>query len=106
MLPNMERLSAPATGASRKSFIAITIALFVSVTLNVLLANKVRRLSQGQSASVADQMLRVGTTVPLITAKRLGGGNETISYSGSDRPTVLYVFTPQCIWCQRKRGGL
>lgn len=80
--------------------------LVISVTLNVLLARKVRQFTSVQSAALAERLLKVGTPVPPITAKRLGGGSETISYSASDRPTVLYVFTPQCIWCQRNLENL
>jgi hypothetical protein len=44
---------------------------------------------------------KVGTTVVPITAKRVGGQDELISYQGVNLPTVLYVFTPPCVWCAR-----
>jgi peroxiredoxin len=50
--------------------------------------------------------LEVGTAVPSFTAKRLDGGSETIIYAGSVRPTVLYIFTPQCEWCTRNLDNL
>jgi peroxiredoxin len=55
---------------------------------------------------MAERLIQAGTRVPPITAKRLGGGSETISYSASDRSTVLYIFTPQCVWCQRNLENL
>ncbi len=82
------------------------VALVVSVTINVLLAHKVRSLDNAQSARVADRLLQVGTTVPPITAKRLNGDSELISYQGMKQATVLYIFTPTCIWCARNLSNL
>jgi hypothetical protein len=84
----------------------IASVLVVSVALNVLLARKVRQFNGEQSAARAERLVKVGTPVPPITAKKLGGGNETISYSESHHATVLYVFTPQCVWCQRNLDNL
>ena len=84
----------------------ISFMLVCSVGLNVLLARKVNQLRSAQNASAADRLLKIGTNVPPITAMRLGGQVETISYASSDRPTVLYVFTPQCGWCTRNLDNL
>ena len=44
--------------------------------------------------------------MPPMVAKGLDGRSETIAYTGSDRPTVLYIFTPQCGWCTRNMDNL
>jgi peroxiredoxin len=75
--------------------------LVVSVALNVMLALKIRELTGMQNALRAGRELEIGTEVPPITATRLDGRSETITYADSPRPTVLYVFTPQCVWCAR-----
>lgn len=80
--------------------------LVVSVALNVMLALKIRYLTGMQNALRAERELEVGTEVPPITARRLDGRSETITYADSNRPTVLYVFTPQCIWCARNLDNL
>lgn len=80
--------------------------VIISVGLNVLLARKVRQLRSAQNSSAAERQLKVGTSVPPITAKRVGGGSETISYSDSERPTIVYIFTPQCVWCLRNLENL
>jgi peroxiredoxin len=80
---------------------AIAASLLVSVALNVVLAHKVQRLSHAQSARIAERLLKIGTTVPPIAAKRCGGLEEIISYHVAAKPTVLYVFTPPCSWCAR-----
>ncbi len=87
--------------SSRAVLLAIFVALLVSVTLNVLLAHRVRSLTYARSASMAEYQLKVGTAVPPVAVKRLGGQQEVISYQGVKQSTVLYVFTPPCSWCAR-----
>jgi peroxiredoxin len=78
----------------------LTVALLLSVGLNVLLARKVRLLAAKEAGQVSDHLLGVGMVVQPITTKRPGGEREVIAYQGQ-RPTVLYVFSPQCEWCAR-----
>jgi len=85
---------------------SIGLALVVSVVLNVVLAHKVRSLTYARSAKIAELQLKIGTAVPPITAKRLGGHQETISYQGTNQSTVLYIFTPPCAWCARNMDNL
>ena len=89
------------TRFTRTALAAVAVALAVSVTLNVLLAHRVRSLTYARSASIAEYELKIGTTVPPIAVKRLGGQQEFISYQGVEQSTVLYVFTPPCSWCAR-----
>lgn len=93
-------------GSSRTAFAAVAVALVVSVVLNVLLAHRVRSLTYARSASLAEYQLKVGTVVPPIAAKRLGGQQEVISYQGLHESTVLYIFTPPCSWCARNVDNL
>lgn len=93
-------MCARALGASR---FVVLLYLFsaASVSLNVSLAYKLRSLAKLEAAKIADQLLKVGSTVPEFTAQRLGGLKEVISYQNTAQPTVLYVFTPPCSWCAR-----
>jgi peroxiredoxin len=93
-------------GSSRAALIATTVALMVSVTLNVLLAHRVSSLIHWPSPRIADAVLKVGTSVLPIAAKRLDGRRELISYQQLTQPTVLYVFTPPCPWCARNLDNL
>jgi len=86
---------------ARKAIISITVALVLSVGLNVLLAHRVRSVTEVQRTRVGDRLLKVSTTVPPISAKRLGAHQELISYKDANQPTVLYVFAPPCSWCAR-----
>lgn len=93
-------------GVSSGFVTSLIIALLLSVAFNILLARKVRLMIDAQSARVTEHILAVGSAVPPITSKRLGGHEETISYQGTNQLTVLYIFTPQCIWCARNIDNL
>lgn len=79
--------------------------LLASLSLNIYFAQRTYRGRHAQSLALAkmmaDHMLRPGTVVDPIAAKRLGGHEEIVYYQGADIPTVVYIFTPACIWCAR-----
>ena len=80
--------------------------LLASVSLNGVLARRVWSFTHLQSNRAADRLLKVGTTVAPIAAKRLDGQLDVISYQGAEQSTVLYVFTPPCSWCARNVDNL
>ncbi len=95
---------------ARTTYLALVLGLTASGTLNVLLARRVRALGQAVTAAAAGgggvaraAPLAVGAVVPPITATGLDGARTTIAYDPKQdgRLTVLYVFTPQCVWCAR-----
>jgi peroxiredoxin len=86
---------------SRSTAAALTVALVLSVIVNVLLTHRVRSLTDALSARIAGVQLKIGTTVPPITARRLDSQQEVIAYQSTNQPTVLYIFTPPCAWCAR-----
>ncbi len=85
----------------RGVYIIVVVLLIPSFLLNVLLAGKVRSLNRSRSAEITRGMLTIGTIVPPITARLSSGQTQTIDFASSDRPTVLYIFTPTCLWCER-----
>jgi peroxiredoxin len=84
----------------------MTVALAMSVALNVMLAHRVRSLTYARLATIAEHQLKIGATVPPIAAKRLDGQPGVISYQGAEQSTVLYIFTPPCSWCARNLDSL
>ena len=85
---------------------ATILLLVASVALNVILARRVQSFTHSQSVKASEMLLKVGILVPPITAKRLDGQQEVISYQGTNQPTVLYIFTPPCSWCARNVDNL
>jgi hypothetical protein len=89
----------------RRVIWAMTLILAVSLTVNLLLAYKIRNGSQS-SASVKLAPLPMGTAVSPLKAHSLDGREATISYKDGEQPLVIYVFTPQCPWCLRNLANL
>src|SRR6267142_1292365 len=84
----------------------LLLLLLVSLSLNVYLGWKVQR---GRTTSSIQQnlvKLSAGTKVDPVATVGLDGKEYTISYEVTDKPTVFYVLTPTCIWCERNKENL
>jgi hypothetical protein len=78
--------------------IIMSVLLTSSGVVNILLARKVSSL---RGALQSKRELVVGESVKPLIAQSLDGSLATIAFSGNTLPTILYVFSPQCIWCMR-----
>ena len=99
-------LPAALVNKSRKNDIFLLVLLLASLALNVYLGWKVKRLGGAPSASQNTVKLSPGMSVQPITAMNLDGKQETISYAEHGKPTVIYVFTPSCSWCDRNNRNI
>ncbi|MFT4114905.1 TlpA family protein disulfide reductase [Silvibacterium sp.] len=100
--------SEPAASSSKKSasFLdrgALLILFAVSIALNFFLIGRVHQLTHKASNG---QLLTIGAQVPDIHAQTVDGVPGKVVYASSSVPTVLYVFTPQCMWCKRNLPDL
>lgn len=82
--------------------------LGVSLILNLGLAQSLRgekaeseRLREGLLRMKAATRLAVGERVPPIYGEDAHGSLFQLHYEKIGRPTLLYVFSPSCRWCQR-----
>lgn len=80
--------------------------LIVSVTLNLLLARRIKQLTGAGNRAVLERQLKVGAQVPVIQAVDSAGQPQIIAFDQEERPTVLYVFTPLCKWCTRNMDNI
>jgi peroxiredoxin len=90
----------------RRALPVVIVILLTSIAMNVILAKKLRSLTSKQTAAQREQPLKIGAMVPSLGAKDEGGHATKITYIGTNRPTVLYVFTPTCSWCGRNMDNL
>jgi peroxiredoxin len=81
----------------------LLLLLLASLVLNVYLGWKVK---QGNAGPEPPQKVALRTKVDPITASSLDGVVQTISYQDTNKPTVLYVLSPDCIWCERNRENI
>lgn len=82
--------------------------LALSLTMNVILAVGVLRLSALPAVNASSRPTgpAKGTVLPALDAERLDGSRELIGFQSAERPTLLYVFTPSCKWCERNLPNL
>jgi hypothetical protein len=97
--------SRPETSAREKRpDLFLLLLLIASLSLNVYLGWRVKR--GNVVATNVPQKVSPGTRVEPITALNLDGMAQTILYQDTDKPTVLYVLSPDCIWCERNRDNI
>jgi peroxiredoxin len=94
----------------------LALVLGVSIAANVYQTWQIRLMQQhiqahedehrGPAAATAGAALNEGMTAPAITAKDLRGQTVVVDFPRTERPTILYVFTPRCVWCQRNLRNL
>jgi hypothetical protein len=80
--------------------------LVASLALNVYLGWSLKRLPSTAPAPPEAIRISPGTTVRPVQATSLNGQQETISYADAGKPTVFYVFSPSCIWCERNTENI
>jgi peroxiredoxin len=85
----------------RLTDVVVGLLLAASLCTSLVLGIKVSKLEGILSARAPRTELQTGDQVPALTGTLLDGTPVTLRYGDASVPTVLYVFTPQCIWCQR-----
>ena len=110
------------TGKRRIPAVAVlSVLLLLSVVINVALVGQVRSLAgplnsclavlrfgpgnDGPSKTAASAP-RVGAAVPPLKAHDLGGHEVTLDVARPGKNTVLYVFSPHCVWCKRNAPNM
>ncbi|MEP7340710.1 MAG: TlpA disulfide reductase family protein [Acidobacteriota bacterium] len=91
-----EFISSHSTGR-RDIFLLVILAL--SLALNVLPGWKVQSMSNHIEAR-RNKVIE-GLTISAIAAVGIDGEEKTIACAAGDQPTVLYIFSPTCVWCDR-----
>lgn len=82
----------------------LTVLLILSVGLNLLLARKVRDVTEVSRLLLLRlnaPVLEPGAKAPDFSAYELDGRKTSLTYAEVNVPTVLYVFSPDCHWCAR-----
>lgn len=74
--------------------------------INVLQARYISKLLNDGELDAVKGDLAVGLKVPPLEVSAMSGVRTTISYKEVGRPTLIYVFRPSCVWCQRNTRAL
>lgn len=86
--------------------LALTGSLLASLAVNAALSVAVLHLRTAARELNAGERLRVGTTLPEMSAFTVSGAPVTMNFRSGGLPTVLYVFSPTCRWCARNMPNL
>lgn len=85
----------------------LLLLLIASLSLNVFLAWRLKAKTPAPPPQAPTaHKLSLNEDVPPLVVKNLSGKLETIRYSDSAQPTVLYVFSPSCKWCERNNPNV
>jgi hypothetical protein len=90
--------------SSRDSVFLLAL-LGCSLSLNSIVAYRLL-VPRGAGGGYARGRLQPGTRVPAIEVTDLDGAKVQVRWSDDPRPTVLYVFSPTCIWCARNVASI
>lgn len=75
--------------------------LCVSLGINVFAVWAVVKARNATTIPSIDTGVVVGTNLKPIVGMSPEGQPVTVSFERTDRPLVLYVFSSQCVWCDR-----
>jgi hypothetical protein len=84
-----------------KKDIILLLLLAISLSLNVFLGWRVRSLNDVKRRGSPNPTLREGEIVPPISVMSLDDKQEIIDYKRTDGVTILYIISPECVWCDR-----
>lgn len=90
----------------KRTDIFLLLLLVASLSLNVYLGWQVKQAKTPSSIQQNTFKLTPGMKVESVTAVAVDGKPVTISYEDSDKPTVFYVLSPSCVWCERNQANI
>lgn len=84
----------------------LLLLLLASLSLNVYLGWKVRQAKTTSSIQQNTFSLSPGMKVNPVIVVSLDGKEHTFSFTSNDKPTVFYVLSPSCVWCERNKANI
>ena len=81
----------------------LTTVCVLSLTANAIVGSRALygRFSQGQRPP----SIPVGAVAPALSVVDSQGSPSQLTFKG-EQPTILYVFSPSCVWCARNLPGI
>jgi peroxiredoxin len=91
--------------AKSKSFklgaMVLPLFLMCSLFFNLLLSRQVASLKADVQVLRTERQLKIGQLLPSFAARDVHGSPGVVDYRSQDKPTILYVFVPDCDACHR-----
>ncbi len=96
-------LADASTDKASKPDAVLSVLLCMSLSANVFLAQSAIRPAPSRGRP---ELVAIGADAPALSVKTLDGNETTISTTDQRRPTVLYIISPSCVWCQRNVANI
>lgn len=100
----MENQNHNASQSGKYTISTSSLSFLLVVVMAITIVTLVRN-ARGMRAEIetlkADNRLHAGESVPSESFQTLDGGSWAVNYLNEGLPTILYVFTPKCAWCQK-----
>lgn len=81
--------------------LSMSVLLGISLAINVLQSRHIYKLQANDDLSFYTDSLRPGTKLPSLRVADISGASRRIEYNKIGKPTILYIFQPNCVWCKR-----
>lgn len=93
-------------GSPKGNTFFLMVLLLASLALNIFLGVKTQRLGYRLEEQKSFGKIPVGAAVAPLHVFNVTDQQETINFGDSGKPTVVYVFSPSCVWCERNTESL
>src|SRR6185295_18590022 len=91
---------------SSRLFRPINVLVVVSLALDVALARRIQVLDGRIAFMVAANTVQVGARIDPIELMSLTGEASRLTYDTLGVPTLIYVMSPTCPWCERNNSNM
>ncbi len=82
------------------------VVLLLAFGIIVLQGFRILELQHTIRDASTHNALASGERVPAFTADSLSGEKTALAYGAAERTTILYVFSPSCVWCARNADAI
>jgi hypothetical protein len=93
-------------GSLKGNTFFLMVLLMASLSLNVFLGVKAQRLGNRLNQQGTPEKIQAGAVVTQLRVLNAADQPETINFAEAGKPTVVYIFSPSCVWCERNIESL
>lgn len=86
--------------------ISLLVILAFSLILNVLLGWRIQSLNDHSETKLQPNKAIEGVVISEISVLDPNGNSKVIACNRGSQETILYVFSPTCVWCDRNLNNI
>jgi hypothetical protein len=90
----------------RLGLASLVVICSLSLLINVLQGRRIHLLQVAIGSVPSRTPHTIGSTLSSFRALDLEGRGVTVDFKSVSIPTVIYIFRPSCVWCERNSRSL